>query len=103
MDSSVIVHVQTITLRVHGLALKLARHAVGSDIEIDADGRSLTVDTATLGGNDNDTIAGAHTVKRTGGLSLQHVDALDVIGVQVNRTVGIIGTGNTLSCREVGV
>ena len=102
INRTVIIHRVTITLGIHSLTLELARYAVGCNVEVQGDGRFLTVDPAALGRDDNHTVAGTHTVQGACGLTLEHVDALDVIRVQVNRAVGIISTRHTLTCREVG-
>ena len=47
-----------------------------------------------LSGNDDDTIAGAHTVKGRCSLSLKDVYALNVIGIYVKCTAWVVWTGN---------
>ena len=51
---------------------------------------------AALGGDDDDTVAGAHAVQGGSGLAFQDVDALDVVRVDIQRTGGVVGTGDAV-------
>ena len=89
------------TLCVDILVLVLATQGLGTDVGREGDHRLSCVLATTLGRNDDHTVRSTDTIKCGCSLTLQDVDALNVLGVDINTTVGEVGTCYRVTCREV--
>ena len=85
------------------LHLRAARHRLGAEVGGEGDVRAPDRESpSAFGGDDHHAVRGPDAVEGCGRLPLQHVDALDVVGVDVDGAVGNVGTAHALSGREVG-
>ena len=92
-----------ITLGELGLDLRNRGNGGESHVGVKGDDRLSTGDILTaLGGDDDHTVAGAHTVQGGSGLTLQDVDALNVVRVDIQGAVGIVGTSHGTARGDVG-
>ena len=90
------------TLGVLVLDLRIDGRRVEGIVRGEGDGGLARLGGGTLlRGDDDDTVGGAHSVEGGSGLALQHVDALDVVGIDIQRTAGIVGTGHGVAGAEV--
>ena len=83
--------------------LELTRNTLSAKVGAYRNLRTIkTILCSTLCGNDNHTIRGTDTIKSRSSLTLKHVDALNILWIDINTTVGIVGTCNRRTGIEVG-
>ena len=82
----------TATLSIYILMLELAAQRLCTEVCGEGNYRLLNIFATTLGGDQDHTVRSTDTIKGRSSLTFQHVDALDVIRVDINATVGEVGT-----------
>ena len=87
-----VVRIHAVTLCINSLTLKLLAHCLCTQVGRECNLRTTTICLTTLGGNDDDTIRGTDTIEGRSCLTLQYIDALDIVWVDIDRTVCLVGT-----------
>ena len=72
--------------------LVLAAQRLGTHVGREGDHGLGSILAAALGGDDDHTVRSTDTVQGRSSLTLQDVDALNILGVDINTTVGEVGT-----------
>ena len=74
--------------------LEFARYTFCTEVGRYCNHRFVGLERAAFCSDDNNTIGSTDTIEGRGGLTFEHVDALDVLGVDIDGAVGDVGTCN---------
>ena len=103
VEAQGLLRIAVIALGPLALHLRTSRQRLGAEVGGEGDVRSANRQSpAAFGGDDHHAVRGPDAIERCGRLPLEHVDTLDVVGIDVDGAVGDVGTAHTLPRREVG-
>ena len=88
----------TATLSIYILMFVLAAQCLGTDVGRESDDRLGSIFATTLGRDDDYTVRSADTIKGRSCLTLQHVDTLNVLRINIDATVGEVGIRYRVTC-----